>query len=232
MSKTAQQEIDLATANGNGWYTEQFCDIELINDLLVLMGKSTDTQTVFGKGNSDGCANDSSINYGMINSGTMDNKGLFWGSNVSDTSNRNGVKIFGMENWWGNQWRRFAGLILGNGIYKTKMCYGVSDSSTVKGYNLTGDGYVFSGITPGGTSGGYINIIDYSNGMSLPKTASGSSSTYYCDGLWFNNSIVAVACRGGYCSRGALCGAFCLVVGAAASDARWYRGAALSFKLP
>ena len=232
MNKTAQQEIDLATSNGNGWYVEQFCDIELINDLLVLMGKSTDTQTVFGKGNSDGYADDSSINYGMINSGTMDDKGLFWGSNVSDTSNRNGVKVFGMENWWGNQWRRFAGLILDSGTYKTKMCYGVSDGSTVKGYNLTGDGYVSSGITPGGTLGGYINIIDYSNGMSLPKTASGSSSTYYCDGLWSNNSIIAVAYHGGYCSGGARCGAFCLVVNCTASNAGWNFGAALSFKSP
>ena len=232
MSKTAQQEIDLATSNGNGWYVEQFCDIELINDLLVLMGKSTDTQTVFGKGNSDGYVNDSSINYGMINSGTMDDKGLFWGSNISDTSNRNGVKVFGMENYWGNQWRRFAGLILDSGTYKTKMCYGVSDGSTVKGYNLTGDGYVSSGITPGGTLGGYINIIDYSNGMSLPKTASGSSSTYYCDGLWFNNSIVAVAYRGGGCGAGARCGPFCLAVSNAASDTHWDIGAALSFKSP
>ena len=232
MSKTAQQEIDLAIANGNGWYTEQFCDIELINDLLVLMSKSTDTQTVFGKGNSDGYANDSSINYGMINSGTMDNKGLFWGSNVSSSSARNGVKVFGMENWWGNQWRRFAGLILNSGTYKTKMCYGVSDSSTVKGYNLTGDGYVSSGITPGGTSGGYINIIDYSNRMSLPKTASGSSSTYYCDGLWFSNSIVAVASRGGSCGRSARCGAFSLTVRGAASSTDWNLGTALSFKSP
>ena len=232
MSKTAQQEIDLATANGNGWYVEQFCDIELINDLLVLMGKSTDTQTVFGKGNSDGYANDSSINYGMINSGTMNDKGLFWGSNVSSSSARNGVKVFGMENWWGNQWRRFAGLILDSGIYKTKMCYGVSDSSTVKGYNLTSDGYVSSGITPGGTSGGYINITDYSNGMSLPKTASGSSSTYHCDGLWFNNSIVAVAYHGGRCGNGAHCGAFSLAVDDPASDTGWSFGAALSFKSP
>lgn len=232
MSKTAQQEIDLATANGNGWYTEQFSDIELINDLLVLIGKSTDTQTVFGKGNSDGYTNDSSINYGMINSGTMDDKGLFWGSNVSSTSSRNGVKVFGMENWWGNQWRRFAGLILDSGTYKTKMCYGVSDGSTVKGYNLTGDGYVSSGITLGGTSNGYINIIDYSNGMSLPKTASGSSSTYYCDGLWFNNSIVAVAFRGGRCSNGAQCGAFSLGVNGAASYTDWAVGTALSFKSP
>lgn len=233
MSKTAQQEIDLATTNGNGWYVEQFCDIELINDLLILIGKSTDTQTVFGKGNSDGYANDSSINYGMINSGTMNDKGLFWGSNVSSTSSRNGVKVFGMENWWGNQLRRFAGLILDGNIYKTKMCYGVSDGSTVKGYNLTGDGYVSSSITPEGTSSEYINTIDYSNGISLPKTASGSSSTYYCDGLWFNRyGKVTVACRGGHCSDRAHCGAFCLSVLQTASNTHWTFGAALSFKSP
>lgn len=232
MNKTAQQRIGLATANGNGWYIEQFCDIELINDLLVLMGKSTDTQTVFGKGNSEGYVNDLSVNYGMINSGEMNDKGLFWGSSVSDTSNRNGVKVFGMENWWGNQWRQFAGLILDNGIYKFKMGYGTSDGSTTNSYNLTGDGYVSSGITPGGTSGGYINITDYSNGIFLPKTASGSLSTYYCDGLWFDNSIVAVACCGGRCGYGARCGAFCLYVNRVDSGTSWNISAALSFKSP
>lgn len=232
MNKTAQQEIDLATANGNGWYVEQFCDIELINDLLVLMGKSTDTQTVFGKGNSDGYIDDSSINYGMINSGEMNDKGLFWGSNVSSTSSQNGVKVFGMENWWGNQWRRFAGLILDSGTYKFKMGYGTSDGSTTNSYNLTGDGYVSSGITPGGTSGGYINITDYSNGMSLPKTASGSPSTYYCDGLWFDNSIVVAACHGSSCSAGAHCGVFCLTVRYATSAVNRHIGTALSFKSP
>ena len=172
-------------------------------------------------------------NSGMINSGTMDDKGLFWGSSVSDTSNRNGVKVFGMENWWGNQWRRFAGLILDNGIYKTKMCYGVSDSSTVKGYNLTGDGYVDTGLSIPKSDGIYIRNMDFSSGVSLPTTASGgSSSTYYCDGLWSNPTDKRVAFRGGSCSDGARCGAFCLGVNPAASGASWNLGAALSFKSP
>ena len=50
------------------------------------MGKSRDTQTVFGRGvNSVSAA---------IAQGTMNDKGLFYGK----SDNASGVKIFGMEN--------------------------------------------------------------------------------------------------------------------------------------
>ena len=67
---------------------------------------STDTQTVFGKGNCNGYVNNASANYNKIPTGTMNTKGMFWGSNVSDTSPLNGVKVFGMENYWANVWER------------------------------------------------------------------------------------------------------------------------------
>lgn len=234
MSKTAQQEIDLATANGNGWYTEVLCDVELINDLLILIGKSLDTQSVFGLGNCDGFVNDSSKNYGMINSGTMNDKGLFWGKNTSVETDglRTGVKIFGMENWWGNQWRRYAGMILDNGVYKIKKCYGTSDGSTTSLYNTTGNGYITTGITPTGTSGGYIKQMNYKYGVSIPSNASASSSTYYCDGLWFVNTNIRYARRGGHSSGGSLCGCSALDLNGIASVSYWSIGAALSFKSP
>jgi len=232
MNKNAQGEIDLCKANGDGWNTEVWCDIELVNNLLVLIGKSLDTQTVFGVGNMSGYVNDSSKNYGIINSGTMDDKGLFWGKNTSSATDgqRTGVKVFGMENWWANQWRRFAGYINDNGNVKIKRCYGTSDGSTTFDYSTTGVGYISTGVVPSGTSGGYTNKTDYSSGSSIPNIASGSASTYYCDGLWFNNSQVDYAVRGGRCTHGSLCGAFCLSLNDAASISFWSIGAAVSFK--
>lgn len=229
-NKTAQQEIDLAKANnvdGNSiWYTEILSDIQLVNLLLVLIGKSLDTQSVFGRGNDSGHVNDSSQNYGMLNSGTMDAKGMFWGSNDGTS----GVKVFGMENWWGNQWRRYTGDINDNGVHKVKYTYGTEDRSTEIGFNTTGQGYKVTNEALQSTSGGYIQKMKFAeNGMS-PLTASGTSSTYYCDGLWTNNAQVNYAMRGGSCGVGAHCGAFALGLDSTPTASWWSYGASLSCK--
>lgn len=227
MNKTAEQEITLAKANGDGWYTEVYCDCEIINWLLVLMGKSLDTQTVYGLGNQSGYVNDSSKNYGLVNTGSMNTKGMFWGKNVSLTSDNSGVKVFGMENYWSNQWRRTAGLINDKGTAKVKMCYGTSDGSTTVSYNLDGTGYVEVNTLP---ANGYVTKADYSKGMFVPKTAGGSTSTYYCDYYYNNNAAIYYLFRGGSCHHGADCGAFYLHLYSAASHSHWGIGAALSFK--
>ena len=50
---TAQTEINLASANGSGWYISQYADILLVNYLSMLMFKSTNIQSVLGRGNVD-----------------------------------------------------------------------------------------------------------------------------------------------------------------------------------
>ena len=180
---TRQQEIDYAKANNIAerliWYTEVYSDKMLIVLLLLFIGKSTDTQTVFGTGNCNSTR--------AINSGTMDDKGLFWGSN----DNVSGVKVFGMEHFWGNTWRAVAGWINDKGTQKIKMTYGTFDGSTTDGYNLNGTGYIsIPNSTPSGISGGYISKILFNKNGLMPITASGSASTYFCDGLWFNNSQI------------------------------------------
>ena len=228
-SKTAQQEVDLAKANnvdGNSiWYTEILSDVQLVNLLLVLIGKSLDTQSVFGRGNNSGFVDDSSQNYGMLNSGTMDTKGMFWGSNDGTS----GVKVFGMENWWGNQWQRYAGDINDNGVHKVKYTYGTEDGSTEIGFNTTGQGYKVTNEALPSVSGGYIQKMKFvENGMS-PLTASGTSSTYYCDGLWTNNAQVNYAMHGMNCGGGDQCGAFSLDLNTPVG-AFWYVGTSLSCK--
>ena len=200
--QTATTEITYAKANNIGsdviWYTELFNDRMLINLLLLLIGKSTNTQAVFGTGNNNSYV--SSSDTGIKNTGTMNTKGLFWGNR----DNVSGVKVFGMEHWYGNIWRRIGGCINDNGIQKFKMTYGQSDGSTVDGYNETGSGYISIGnSTPSGTSGGYISKMTVTKNGLIPTTASGSATTYYCDGLWFDNSQVSyaiVGCRSHYTS--------------------------------
>ena len=66
----------------------------------------------------------------------------------------------------------------------------------------------------------------------IPTVASGSETTYECDGLWFNNQMSVIALFGGNRSRGSKCGLSCLDVSAPASGAYATIGAGLSCKPP
>ena len=229
-NQTATTEITYAKANNTGsdiiWYTELFNDRMLINLLLLLIGKSTDTQTVFGAGNNNSYV--STSNTGIKNTGTMNTKGLFWGNQ----DNVSGVKVFGMEHWWGNIWHRIGGWINDKGTQKIKMTYGQSDSSNVDGYNETGSGYIsIENSTPNGTDGGYISKMLITNNGLIPTIASGSSTTYYCDGLWFgNNKKVGYIVVGGNSAYSFSVGALFSIVSNDASIVSWGVGASLSCK--
>lgn len=181
-SITATDEITYAKANNVNdniiWYTEVFCDRQLINLLLMLIGKSTDTQTTFGMGRGNGS---------KISNGTMDKKGLFWGS----TSGASGVKVFGIENWWGNVWRRIGGWVTkSDGYHYIKLTYGQFDGSTVDGYNTDGTGYIQIGDNITSNFSGFISSMRFTQYGLIPIASNGSSSTYYAD-----NSVI---CKGNY----------------------------------
>ena len=142
-SKTAAEEITAAELNNPDedklWYTETYADCTLINLLLVLIGKCLDTQLAFG----NGAMSTGSSASNMLGTGTMDDKGLFWGANDAT----HGVKIFCMENYWANQYRRIAGLISVDRTIKYKMTRGTEDGSVATDYNTTGENYIDSEIS-------------------------------------------------------------------------------------
>lgn len=227
--KTRLQEIDAALANNLDenqiWNTEVLCDHQLINILLLLIGKSTDTQTTFGSGNNNSYV--STSNTGVKKTGTMDNKGVFWG----DKGNETGVKVFGMEHYWGNQYRAIAGWINDKGTQKIKLTYGTQEGSSSTGYNTTGAGYIaIQDATPSSINGGYISSVNFEEYGIIPKVASGSATTKYCDGLWFNYAKVYYALVGGDSSDGLHVGAFCSILADEASNTYWGFGASLSCK--
>lgn len=221
-------EVTYATANNvNGateWYTEVFADRMMINVLLMLIGRNMNTQAQFGNGHYTG----GSAAGNLLRTGTMNGKGQFYGTNGTGA----GVKVFGMENYWGNQWRRIAGWLNVNGTQKIKWTWSRVDGSTQVGYDSTGSGYItISSATPAGTSGGYQNKTKFgADGSMIPTNAAGSETTYYCDGLWFNNGQSNYALVGGRCDDGFLVGAFCVGLGSPFSVAAWSVGAALSCK--
>ena len=221
-NQTRQTEIDYAKANNLTediiWYTEVHSDRTLINLLLLLIGKSTDTQSIFGAG-----VNQS----GITTSGTLNTKGLFWGNNDSAT----GVKVFGMEHIWGSIWRSVAGWVNDKGVQKFKMTYGQSDGSTVDGYNIDGTGYVpVANSTINNTSDSYISKMIVTEKGLIPIASNGSSSTYYCDGIWVDNSQINYALEGGGRTDGALDGAFCISLNRSASFTLILFGTSISCK--
>ena len=226
VTETVATEISYARSNnsvgnlsGDRWYTETFSDRTLINYLLVLLGKSLDTQTVYGYGYAN--ANNGSA----INTGTMNDKGLFWGENTGT----NGVKVFGMENWWGNVRRRIAGLMTDSSSIYVKLTPNTADGSSGTTYTTSVSGMINTGVTSSQSSY-YCRYYKYfSNGYSVMNDTAneGTNSTYYCDYVLSDNGTY-YANVGGYWSYGVYAGAFCCSIDASVLASSSSLGAALS----
>ena len=226
-SKTGAQEVTAAELNNVGanknWYTEVTSDMIVICHLLTLMGKSLNTSLTYGNGRTGQASAASS----MLGTGTMNDKGMFWGSNTGTY----GVKIFGMENWWGNQYRRTAGLVLNNNKWYYKLTRNTNDGSTAIDYNSDGTGYLTKNQTAPATN--YIQEMFYTNdGAFYGKSTNATvGNTMYQDYFYANASGARYLCRGGACSNSAAdCGAFYLLVNAAFSAAYWSFGASVSYR--
>ena len=222
VSQTRNTEVTYARANNVGsdiiWDTEVYADWLLLAMLCCLISKSTNSQAKFGSGR---CA---SSNSSAIANGTMNGKGMFYGK----SNQTEGVKVFGMENVWGNLWRGIRGLVtVAGSVVKVKLTHGTQDGSEASDYNFDGTGYLTrSAIT--GTSGGYTNAMDINEKGLTPKTVSGSESTYYTDGCWFAANCYALV-DGSWDVAGRV-GAFCVNLIDAASATYAYYGSALSCK--
>lgn len=226
----AQVERTAVKANGEIWEEWTWSLHELIADLLVLIGKSTDSQGVFGQGTTGTYVSDAAQHYGMHECGTLVQKGQFYGKQDTSTA----VKVFYIEDFWGNRWDRVVGCVMDNGNIKVKM------TPEGGGYNLTGEGYTPTGITFAGAGSG-SNYYKETKQSELGKMyaipskgtlVAGSSATYDCDYFWWNAEGVRVLLAGGYCTDGAYCGARCLNLPNTASHANWYIGASLSLQGP
>lgn len=193
---TTDAIITAAKANGSGWYTDVVCDRLLIQDLLVMISKSTNGQINFGGG----------YNTNTIN-GTMDDKGLFAATLSSDGSFpiAGKCKVFGMENWWSPYYRYIGGWMCDKGVMKVKI-------------NIGSDEYThIANSTPSGTTGGYISKTVTVPFGRFPVEASGSATTYECDSLEFNNQYSYPAYAQASIPSGYKCGPFAVTFANATS---------------
>lgn len=218
VSNTAQTEVTYAKNNGADiWYTEVLSDRELVNDLLTMMFKSTDLQATAGYGVCSASA--------AIAPGSMNTKGLFWGAGDKTS----GVKVFGMENWWGNIFRRIAGWCISGGTQKVKLTRGTKDGTTVGDYNFDGNGYkTISGVNL--TRSGYISKMKTESFGRFPMEANGSTTTFEADQVWADSGNGYYASVGGYWGSGLHCGPFYADLFREPSDSGTDIGAALSCK--
>ena len=210
----ATTEISRVKANGAGWNIGSWSKRNLLNCAMKIMSKTDDTQRAFGQGQTSGYVDNASVNYGHLQTGMLKDKGQFFGYNTTTQQ----MKAFHIEKWWGGRWDRLNGIIGLRGKIMIKM---------TPPYNLTAEGYDDTGITPTPTSGGYTNQTKSGRYGRIPLLATGSASTYTCDGFYLNDTIVAIAVVGGACGSGARSGAGCLHLSVAASGANWQIGASV-----
>lgn len=210
--QNANSEINAAKANGENWTICTWAFWNLIHDLLILLGKSTDVKGVFGRGHTDGGSSADSFNQ----CGTLDKNGQFFGY----TNTTSSVKVFHMENLWGERWERLVGLVYDDGMYKVKM------TPENGGYNLTGDGYetIRKGITAPKDGGGWVKHATETEFGLFPTDVTGSSVTYDCTYHYYNPAILSIPVVGGSCADGSGCGRY-LHVHDTAGHAGWNLGA-------
>lgn len=183
-NQTRATENSRAQANGAGWYTIYKSGWDYIADLLTIISKTDNSQEVFGYGYV-GLKNGETTNK-PLDIGTLKTTPAFCG--YSDKLKD--VKALYIESIWGNVWDAIAGLVVTTSKeYKAKM---------TPPYNITGDGYVSTGVTLQGTSGTFTKgsycspVYGY-----LPGALSGSGTTYMCDILYFNSGKFGYAMVGG-----------------------------------
>lgn len=175
---TLKQEITAAKRNGPSWSITSWSLWSLLRDLLVLMGKSCNLKEIYGTGHTK----DPDSKREFLKTGTLNNKGQFFGDNTS----LNAMKVFHIENLWGDRWDRVMGILLQGDHYKVKM-------TPQGGYNLTGEGYRVIQRRVGGSTAGGIVSAHYSEYGRFSIWGGGSSIEYECDGLMPNpNSITGI----------------------------------------
>lgn len=169
--------------------------VQTLTDLLIMFGKSTNSQAVYGNGNMSGYDTSLAPTNGVKQNAVVGG-GQFYGT--SDGKSLNKILHSIVLGTW-QQWMRDPYTLLVNGRYKVSKNYA---------YDLTGATYHDTGISlpkvlkeDGSQNTGIFYPHKYQTvpgfGAVPVHPCKGSTSTGGCDGLWQNVEITAVALRFG-----------------------------------
>lgn len=220
---TGTEEMTYARANNaaakDEWLIDLWADAILIWGLLILMGKTTALQETFGRGIDSG----SQAAAEAYVTGSLDDKGLFYGNTVNGNT---AVKAFGIENFWGCKWHRCAGFFGTSTGYAYKLTHGTKDGSTASSFGTSAAGYL--AVTAEQPASDYIkNMLMGRHGLIAGVTGSpASSSAYYCD--YFYKGM-GFALFGGASCHGRDCGIY-VCLSYSVYNRAWGIAAALSCK--
>lgn len=154
--------------SSNIWSIGTYAENQMLIVLMMLITKCANHKVLFGRLLCGSVGNWLPTYKG----GTIKNKDLFWFSNGDYHANM----LFGMENISGVCDKHILGLIKdASGIQKVKM-YKTDGSDD---YNTTGEGYHEIGETGMNINGSYTNKMHFTEYGLLPKTNTGSQTTYY-----------------------------------------------------
>ena len=232
-------ELDAAKAiatTNNGWQIWDFAKHELISDLLTLISKHTSSRWKFGKGV---IKTDSSV-AGFCKGGyehdgtTKATCAQFWGTDEgtgntpSTEDGSHHVRVFHIEDLWGNRWERCLGLHLINGIYKVKMFAPYyATAPTGSGALLPDETYETLSLTP--PSGNYLQNQSTGFYGNIPISTSGDKNKGYCSYFWQSSGADRLLLFGGRCDAGFYCSARYLDLGNASVSSYWAIGASPCF---
>ena len=175
-SKTAENEIAYAVANGTGWFTPDKSWIDLRNILFMLMFKTTQGEDL-GYGNCSSSA--------VLATGTLNDKGGFYG--YGDQTHQ--VKFMHQEAPWGDQWLRIAGWVVYNNKQYTKLTNGDYPQTGLTTWSTFSGKFTEAGAVPSEASGNFISDITFdADKGDIPRALSGSETTGFCDKFWYGTT--------------------------------------------
>jgi hypothetical protein len=188
VSQTIGAFRTLANANGTGYELRELAKDRYLAALYTLFFKGLNGQSLLGKGRTSG-------NSSALNTGSMNDKPLFWG----DQTGTNGMKFAGVENFWGNIFKFLDGILQINQVYHYKI-HGP--------YNDSGSGYSTGPSVP---TSGYINKMVSANGYGMvpSETVSSEADSKYHDYSWQGGNSTYMFYVGGSWSSGVDAGPFC-----------------------
>lgn len=198
--KSPIANVDLSTlrnrvhAKGTGYDMLSFYPLTLIQCLYLIKYKNLNSQEALGKGYTN------SSNTTVLNTGGTDTKGMCYG----ETNGTEQMKLFGMEDLWGNLYQIVEGI-------KT-----IAESSRNTAFHTSFNNFSTSGSYQRVSSmssnedGFKRRVVGTNKGGFIPSSVSGASATtYWCDRStsWTGNTFGVV---GGRASVGDKAGIFFL----------------------
>lgn len=194
--------------------------INTIHDLLILWGKTSDTQAKYGYGNCNGYDASLTPTYGVLANAVVGG-GQFYGTGSDDKKHLNKILHSVVLGSW-QQWQRdpYTQSVNGRVYVSPNYKYDISTPATT---------YKDTGVQLTAASANYPHkyaVVDNFGMIPVPPF-NGTSATGGCDGLWANITITAVAIRFGDCNKDLFAGVGALGLNHASTDADWHIGASV-----